>query len=361
VLICELCKREFQDYTSLGSHIGQSHKDIGLKGYYDKFIKTDPEEGICKNPECKKETKFVYLTFGYNRHCSRQCSTKMLRLGKKCSNKRVKQICKFCGKEFKSLVALSSHINHPKSIHKEEVKKLKEEQKKSKKLKCEICGKLYKSFKALGIHIVQFHGKGDHKLKQDYYDKYLKKDPNEGICKTCGKPTEFILLTKGYNTYCNTSCSKLDPEIEQKTKETCLKNHGVTNFAKTEKWLNQMKNGQAYDMISKNTSPSKPQLKLFEIVKELVPSAEIEYWEDRVRRRMDIVIENLQIAIEYDGAYWHQEKHKESDDKRQRELEDLGWKFIRYRGEEGKDTLPSKEQVKNDLEKMLNEITFNLS
>ena len=40
MLKCELCKREFKNYTSLGSHISQSHRDITTKGYYDKFIKT---------------------------------------------------------------------------------------------------------------------------------------------------------------------------------------------------------------------------------------------------------------------------------------------------------------------------------
>ena len=73
MLKCEECEREFQDYISLGSHIGQSHRELTTKGYYDKYLKKDPNEGICV--VCGNSTKFVYLTFGYNKCCSRKCST----------------------------------------------------------------------------------------------------------------------------------------------------------------------------------------------------------------------------------------------------------------------------------------------
>ena len=39
MLKCQECGREFQDYTSLGSHIGQSHRELTTKGYYDKYMK----------------------------------------------------------------------------------------------------------------------------------------------------------------------------------------------------------------------------------------------------------------------------------------------------------------------------------
>jgi hypothetical protein len=350
VLKCDLCNREFQDYTSLGSHIGQSHRDIGLKGYYNKFLKVDSIEGICKNPNCKKETKFCGLIFGFNNHCSRQCSTKMLRTGKPGFIKQEKQICEFCGREFKSLTALSSHLGHPNSTCNIKFNKLKEEKQNNKKIKCEICKNKYEDYRSLGIHIVQFHGHCNKDSKKEYYDKYLKKDPNEGICKTCGRETRFILLTKGYDKHCNPSCAKLDPEVEEKSRQTCLKNHGVTNYAKTKEWSDQMKNGQARIMMSKVKFPSKPQIKLYNIVREIYPSAEIEYWEDVAGKRIDIGIKDLMIAIEYDGFYWHQDK--DSDDKRQKLLENIGWKFIRYNGGP-KDTVPSLEQIQNDINKLL--------
>lgn len=350
---CKICNREFQDYISLGSHIGQTHKDIGLKGYYDRFLKTNNEEGICKNPDCKKETKFIYLTFGYNLYCSRNCSNKM-RDYKQSNSKRGEQICQFCGEKFKNLVALSAHINHPNSIHKDisEIIKIKKE--KNKNIKCKICDKKYKTLKGLGIHIVQFHGNGNKNIKQKYYDKYLKKEPTDGICKTCGKETKFLLLTKGYNIYCNTRCSKLDPEVEQKSQKTCLKNHGVTNYAKTKEWSKQMINGQAQMMSAKvgTLFATKPQKEIFEMVKLMYPEAELEYWENKANKRIDIVIKKLKIAIEYDGWYWHKDT-LESDNERQKLLESFGWKFIKYKGIKDKDIIPSRDQLKEDIRKLL--------
>lgn len=65
---------------------------------------------------------------------------------------------------------------------------------------CQICGKKYKSFKSIGNHLKS------HKIsKNEYYDKFLKKD-NEGICIGCGNQTNFISLTKGYYNYCSRKC-----------------------------------------------------------------------------------------------------------------------------------------------------------
>ena len=86
---------------------------------------------------------------------------------------------------------------------------------------------------------------------------------------------------------------------------------------------------------------SKPQLELFNLVKELYPETILEY--QCLNYFIDIVIPNLKIAIEYDGSYWHQGR-EEYDDKRQKEIENEGWKFLRYR-----DYVPSKEELKKDI------------
>jgi very-short-patch-repair endonuclease len=58
------------------------------------------------------------------------------------------------------------------------------------------------------------------------------------------------------------------------------------------------------------------------------------------------VIPELMIAFEYDGSYWHQDKEK--DEKRQREIEELGWRFIRYM-----DVVPLKEQIIEDIDSII--------
>ena len=89
---------------------------------------------------------------------------------------------------------------------------------------CKICNK--KSFNCLSLtsHVRQSH---NIKLK-DYYDKYMKQNENEGICKVCGLPTTFTRLSKGYHTYCcNRSCSNSDIDVINKKKLTSIKHFGV--------------------------------------------------------------------------------------------------------------------------------------
>ena len=54
----------------------------------------------------------------------------------------------------------------------------------------------------------------------------------------------------------------------------------------------------------------------------------------------------MMIAIEYDGSYWHQDKS--ADEKRQKEIEGIGWRFLRYR-----DYIPTLDELKNDLKEIL--------
>ena len=67
---CEICRREFDNFKGLSSHLRQKHK-IKSKSYYDKFIKRE-YEGLC--PECGKKTNFVNLKRGYLKFCSVKCA-----------------------------------------------------------------------------------------------------------------------------------------------------------------------------------------------------------------------------------------------------------------------------------------------
>ena len=119
---------------------------------------------------------------------------------------------------------------------------------------CKICERQFKSLNALSKHINM-----SHKIHvQSYYDMYLKQ-PNDGICKTCCKHTAFKGLL-WYKQHCNNSCAQKDPEIIKKihtveheikvstgvkqsynidiqrhkvelTKQNLLRKYGVTNVA----------------------------------------------------------------------------------------------------------------------------------
>ncbi len=104
----------------------------------------------------------------------------------------------------------------------------------------------------------------------------------------------------------------------------------------------RMLNGGAAYSLSFIKNPSKPQVELFDLVKLLYSSAILNY--SSLNRSIDIAIPDKNIAIEYDGSYWHQNR-KESDKIRQKELENVGWKFLRYC-----DYIPSIDELQRDLQ-----------
>ena len=69
---CGECGQQFDDYTGLSHHLGQSHKGLTRKEYYDRYLKK-PGDGVCVL--CGRETKFTdRLNRGYYTHCSKKCT-----------------------------------------------------------------------------------------------------------------------------------------------------------------------------------------------------------------------------------------------------------------------------------------------
>lgn len=94
-------------------------------------------------------------------------------------------------------------------------------------LECEVCGKELKNYKSFSSHL-----NNKHKMtSKEYYDKFLKKSSDEGICKTCGKPTSYRGMTEGYRQFCSVKCAT--PQIQEKSRKTLIKRYGVTNFGQT--------------------------------------------------------------------------------------------------------------------------------
>jgi very-short-patch-repair endonuclease len=86
--------------------------------------------------------------------------------------------------------------------------------------KCEICGRSdFEKIAALTTHI-QFHHRGY--TSQTYYDKFFKKE-SEGVCKTCGGPTPFRGILKGYQKFCSNKCVWQDPEVKAKRADSISK------------------------------------------------------------------------------------------------------------------------------------------
>lgn len=97
---------------------------------------------------------------------------------------------------------------------------------------CKICGKECND-RGIGTHV-----KNQHNMTPiQYYDTYYGKHK----CLVCGKDTNFRSIHQGYLEFCSIKCADLersvfktrnpqkDPQIKQKTQETCVKRYGVSN------------------------------------------------------------------------------------------------------------------------------------
>lgn len=113
----------------------------------------------------------------------------------------------------------------------------------------------------------------------------------------------------------------------------------------TRRWFSErMLSGGALHALSFKQRISKPQKQLFKKVQKIYPQAELEYRSQN--KFIDIAVPDLMIAIEYDGSYWHNIR-KEYDKKRQKMLEKVGWRFLRYI-----DCVPKMDELKKDLQKI---------
>lgn len=97
---------------------------------------------------------------------------------------------------------------------------------------CKICGKECND-RGIGTHV-----KNQHNMTPiQYYDTYYGKHK----CLVCGKDTNFRSIHQEYLEFCSIKCADLersvfktrnpqkDPQIKQKTQETCIKRYGVSN------------------------------------------------------------------------------------------------------------------------------------
>lgn len=185
---------------------------------------------------------------------------------------------------------------------------------------CEICGNKFKSRLAISCHIANKH----HVDLKDYYDKYIKQD-SEGICKTCGKPTKFDKMSKGYRRFCCYSCATknnetqekmkatniqkygvpntfMADEVKEKMKQTCLERYGVDNYRKTAECANKIN-----DTKRRNHTfgTSKPEKELEIELRKLFPDLKTQYKSEVYPFACDYYIPSLDLYIEYNGIWTH--------------------------------------------------------
>ena len=97
------------------------------------------------------------------------------------------------------------------------------------------------------------------------------------------------------------------------------------------------------ELLNSGYVASEQQIELFNIVKEIFPSAKLEY--EQHCYFIDIAIPEYKIAIEFDGSdFFHGNSH---DEKRDKLLKQFGWDTIRF-----KNKVPNINEVKIEIMKI---------
>lgn len=113
---------------------------------------------------------------------------------------------------------------------------------------CNICNT---KVKKLGNHLYHSHPDITYKI---YYDKYLKQ-PDDGICKICGKPTKFDNKRRHYLACCSKICN--DKYTYQQTQKALIEKYGVDNPFKSQELMTDSYKNKDYNKRTVKTRQTK--------------------------------------------------------------------------------------------------------
>lgn len=160
-----------------------------------------------------------------------------------------------------------------------------------------------------------------------------------------------------------------DPKIRKQITETFIEKYGVDNPMKNKKIKEKLKqtfinkygcdNPQQNQEIKRKTletmyrngttPTSQQQIQLHKMVQQKYPSAELNYPFSLCSLDIFVCINDIKIDIEYDGWYWHQDKHK--DLKRDKYLQSKNFKILRIRSGT---QLPTEQELFEAIDYLVN-------
>lgn len=136
-------------------------------------------------------------------------------------------------------------------------------------------------------------------------------------------------------------------QVKKKAEETNLHKYGVKSTAQVKEIREKMMKSLS---DNNNVPTSKPQKQLYEKIKVLYPEykCELNYRVSKLSLDIALFLPDIKIDIEYDGIYWHQDKHK--DFKRDCVVKKEGYKVIRIKSN---NKLPTDKQIISAIDKLI--------
>ena len=135
-------------------------------------------------------------------------------------------------------------------------------------------------------------------------------------------------------------------EFKEKYKQTSLERYGVQHPFQND----EIKNKATQTLCGNGKQrTSSQQLQLYEIIKRKYSNAELNYPFGSCSLDIFICINNINLDIEYDGWYWHQ--NKQVDLKRDKFLQSQGFKTLRIKSGT---LLPTEEELFGSIDYLVN-------
>jgi len=289
---CEICEREFENYRGLSSHIKRKHI-INSKEYYNKYLKKE-NEGIC--PECGKETNFYRISFGYRKFCSEKCAQN--------SNETRKKFEETCLKTYGEI----SPSKNKKVREKTEDTNIKKYGFKNVSQNPEIKEKIEKTFiKKYNCKTSLLDDNIILKGKLTMIDKYGEDHPSKMISVKNKKKLNYL---KKYIVILNEILNKNNLELLNKytggSRSELKIKCKICKFKFTSCQFNLSQGSKCPNCFPKCKSIG--EIELSEFIKSVESSEIIENSRKIINPyELDAYIPDKNIAIEFDGLYWHSE------------------------------------------------------
>lgn len=136
------------------------------------------------------------------------------------------------------------------------------------------------------------------------------------------------------------------PKIHNKIQNTMMKKYGKKYPLQVDRFLEKQLKTRAIT----GSTISKPQRKLYELLKEYYGDTKLEVPCDKCSLDCVVSVGNINIDVEYDGWYWHQDKQR--DRRRDNFIKTKGYKILRILGNK-KDDIPPIHVLIESINKLI--------
>lgn len=321
---CLLCsKGPFKNYAGLSKHLCQAHSDISTQEYYDRFLKK-PGEGICIR--CGNPTAFSgRLNRGYYTHCSKACaagdtgridkikSTKLTLHGSEGYNNHDKISATKLARYGDTNYANGDQIRSTKA-KRYGISGFNNPEKRKATKEAKYGSANYVNTEKCAQTKLERHGSRTYNNQAKIHATKLKRygDPN------------YLNRTKGYETYVRNTISKYQEAAGEQCRILDYTNREFIcecptcgtrfNIPVTTGYMRLFRYGIKLCTVCNpaETSRSHEENSLFDYVSGLIKD-EATLKSDRMTipgNELDIYVPSRNLAIEFDGLYWHNELRK---------------------------------------------------